>query len=158
MNRLLLSLYKIYRKPAYIAISVGTFFAYYFLVSFVIKHNNKFLVMGKHTAYLLFLLEVTASLLIASSLFSAAKRRVGKAKGAGIATATTVFGSLTVGCGCTSPILFGITSIFVGSSAVVADAFISRNQVYIISAMILINLLLTIYYLNKISKGTCKIG
>ncbi len=157
MNRLLLSLYKIYRKPVYIAITVGTFFAYYFLVSFVIKHNNRFLVMGKYIPYLLFLLEATASVLIASSLFSAAKWRVGKANGAGIATATTLIGSVTVGCGCTSPILFGITSIFVGSSAVVVDAFISRNQVYIIIAMILINLLLTIYYLNKISKGACKI-
>ncbi|MEM0148516.1 MAG: hypothetical protein QW045_01830 [Candidatus Micrarchaeaceae archaeon] len=156
MNRLLLALAGIYRQPKYIALTITAFAIYYFFIDFVIHANNTFVIMPQLMAYMLFLLELTSAILITISI-SASKRIFQKFSGSSIASVTAFIGSITIGCGCASPLLFAMTSFFLGAEAVVIDAKIANYQIYIIASMIAFNIILSIYYLKKVSSSACKV-
>ena len=69
---------------------------------------------------------------------------------------TAAFGGVLGGCGCTSPLLFGILApLGLGSQFISFDMFFINYQVELFTAFILINIGLAAYYLNKLANPKC---
>ena len=155
------SIRQIYSKPVYIAVNVIGAIIYYLLFNFIVeKQNHGVLLLISVPAYMLYALIATASIALTISIYSIknTRRNLAKSSSSSLSALATVFGGLVNGCGCSSPLMFGVFSIFVGGSeAIYLDAFVSDNGIWITAILIVANLLLIGYYLNKFAKPSCNI-
>ena len=75
-----------------------------------------------------------------------------------VVSSTALVQGLVVGCGCTSPVIFGVFGVVLGSAAATyLDIFLSNNQIPIFLVLIAINLSMSWYYLNKLSSKSCRV-
>ncbi len=71
----------------------------------------------------------------------------------GIGTVLTLFAGIVAGCGCTVPLIYGITAIGLSIVEVsVLQSFIVRYSTPIFAAILAINVLLVLHYASKVQR------
>ena len=148
----------IFTSYSYILIAILGSILYYFIFSYLISVSSNGVFVFTAPLYLIYLLVISAGVLLAVSAYvlrrSVGGTRLGASDSAASAI-TAVIGGLVAGCGCSAPALYSLLSLL-GISA--ADAFgitYAINQLQIPGLLILtaINILLIYYNLGKISRG-----
>jgi len=150
---------RIFTLPAYIAIAVVSFIAYYFLFKFFASLESNLFVFITVPSFLIYLLAASAAILLTISVFASVaayhKLKAGAATCAVTSGITSAFGGLVAGCGCNASFIFALLSTlgvgFLPASAFVA--FLTRYNVEILLVLTLINLLLAYYQLGVVAKG-----
>lgn len=138
-------------KPKYIALNllIGLiYYAAFYYLSYIQGGNAIMLYLP---VYIIFLLVATSSILLTITIYSI-KNRKRNASGAAASVGTVVLGSGL--CGCTTTLLptaalalgASITSVYVLSS------FLRNYGIEITSALIVVNLVVVAYYVNKLSR------
>lgn len=151
---------EIYRRPKYIILNILALLAYYFLFSYLIRIQQYGIFLITIPIILVYLLVLTSSIALTIGIYSIRNTRNNEAKeiSTGVSAVTTLAAGVVGGCGCTEPIIFGLTVFGLSTTDTFALAnFISTNQAIIFSAMIVINLFVVVYYLNKLSEPSCEI-
>lgn len=160
-NNIAYSIRRIYSKPLYIAVNVAIAIFYYYLFDLIVKvQNHGVLLLISVPQYMIYALIATSSIMLTLAIYSIRNTRANAAKvsSSGFSAFAAVFGGLVSGCGCSAPLMFGLFSIFLGATeAVYLDTFVSDNSIAIMAILISINVVLTLYYLNKFAKPSCKI-
>jgi hypothetical protein len=154
MYRSLRSIY----QPAYFFLNVAILVVYYSLFNFLISLQQQGAVIVVIPLYLLYLLTLTSSIAMTIGIYSIRNSINNSAKysSTSIGTATTAIGAIIGGCNCTAPLLFGLGAF--GASALdIASTinFISANETYLFVVMTAINLAITVYYLDRLSRPSC---
>ncbi len=144
--------------PFYIGLNAVIAIFYYILLIKLVAIQNHGFVITSIPKYMLAILSITSAITLTIAIFSIGNTRRNSAK----ATASTasigsvIVGGLVTGCGCQVSILASLIGVIAGSSgAVAANIAIADNAVYIIAAIILLNIFMAIYYLDKLSKPAC---
>ncbi|MCL4403413.1 MAG: hypothetical protein M1500_01820 [Candidatus Marsarchaeota archaeon] len=146
--------------PKYLAINLVAAIAYFLFISFLLRYQNYGTLIVSVPMYILYLLSITASISLTIGIYSIGNTRNNHAKGAGstAGTATTFVGSLVGGCGCHAPILVSVIALFgFGSAAFPIDVLLTENATPIFMVLIIINIAISIYYLNRLSNQKCQI-
>ena len=154
------TLKEIYVKPKYIALNALAAIFYYYLFGYLISIQQSGIFLVLLPTYLVYLLVITSSIALTIGIFSIRNTRNNEAKevSTGIGAATAVVGGLIGGCGCEEPLILGLTAFGLSTSDAFALLnFISAYQIPLFSLMIVINLFVVIYYLNKLSQPSCEL-
>ena len=142
-------------KPIYIGINVVVAAAYYVVFTYLIRLQNYGILLITVPHYLIYALVITSSMLFTLGVYAiraSFKNRLG-ASASAVGTFMTFFAGFISGCGCTAPLLYGITAFGLSIAEVsVAGAFIAEYSVEIILAIIVINVLLILYNSWRISR------
>ena len=144
-------LHEIYR-PKYVAITfvLGIAYAFAFWCLAYIQGGNA--VMRSVPIYLIFLLIASSSILMTIAIYSIRNMRKNGAKtGTAASAGTVILGSGL--CGCTTALLPTV-ALAVGLSAPATYAltsFLSNYSIEIVSLLIALNVVVIVYYLNKLS-------
>lgn len=145
-------------SPTLFALLIAMAVVYYLFIKYIITVSSHGVFFVVVPTYILYLLSVTSALLLTVSAYTINLSFRYSTLGIedGLASAATTFiGSLVTSCGCSAPILavilygLGVNAIGVSS----AITFIAVNQVWLLTAVILLNLILVYYSLGKVSKG-----
>ncbi len=150
----------IYTKPAYLAVNAAAAVIYYYVYEYILSIQTHGIAINLPPSYLVYLLVITSSVLLTIAIYSIRNSRNNQAKISASVTGsfTAVFGGILGGCGCTSPLLFGILgAVGLGSQFISFDMFFIRYQIGLLAAFILINVLLATYYVNRLSNPKCAI-
>jgi hypothetical protein len=146
-------------KPTYIIINIIVAIIYYFLITELVRYQNKGILLLTAPTPLIYALVISASIMFTLGIYAIKNtlRSKRQASASAIGTITTLFTSIITGCGCSAPLLYSITALGLSISEVSSlEVFLVKYTIPIISIMLAINVLLILYYLNKISK-TCRI-
>ncbi len=162
MGKIFQTLKRIYTNPLYITANVVSFIVYYYIIMFMIKiqsNNNLILFTTPYTQYLLYIVAFSTSILLTIGIYSIKNsRKTNIVSSSAVVSSTALVQGLVVGCGCTSPVIFGIFGLVLGSAAATyLDIFLSNNQIPIFLVLIAINLSMSWYYLNKLSSKSCRV-
>ena len=145
-------------KPRYVGLTfaLGIVYAIAFWYSAYLQGGDA--VMLYIPIYLVFLLIVSSSILMTVAVYSMKNRRRNNIKTTGTAASagTVILGSGL--CGCTTTLLPTIAlAIGVGTPTVYElSSFLKNYNVEIISVLIIINVAVLAYYLNKLSNFTSR--
>ncbi len=155
------TLLSIYKSPKYLFLNIAAFIIYYYLYTFIISLQQYGAVIVLIPLYLLYLLVLTSSVTLTIGIYSIGNTRNNEAKyeATGVGTLTALVGAVIGGCNCEAPAIFGLATIGLLSTTgtIALINFISANQIPLYWALIVINLFVAIYYLNKLSQPSCKI-
>ncbi|MGC8537975.1 MAG: hypothetical protein ACP5MZ_03270 [Candidatus Micrarchaeia archaeon] len=154
------TLRRIYSNPAYIAVNIVAAVVYYGLYSYILSIQTHGIEVDINLppSYLVYLLVITSSILLTIAVFSVKSTKNNQAKISASATGsiTAAFGGVLGGCGCTSPLLFGILApLGLGSQFVTFDMFFVTYQIELFIVFILINVGLAAYYLDRLANPKC---
>ncbi len=152
---------KVIYRPKYIAINVITAIAYFLFISYLLRFQNYGVLIISVPPYVLYLLSITASISLTIGIYSIGNARNNHAGGTGsmTGTATAFAGSLVGGCGCHAPILVSAIALLgFGSAAFPADVLLTSYATPIFLVLIIINIAISIYYLNRLSDPKCRIN
>jgi hypothetical protein len=156
----LLSTLRAIYAPKYLLFNAAAAVAYLLAFQYLVSYQNLGIALVFAPAYLVYLLIITASVLLTMSVRSLfLTRRIAAEQSAGgiLGTASALFGGVVGGCGCSVPILFSLTAIGLSAAQVVwLTDFVSANTALLLSLMIVINLFAAIYYVRRISRTACK--
>lgn len=140
----------------YLLLALASSAAFFYLFRYLIASNNHGIFLVLMPIYIIYALVATSGILFSISVFtmlsSIASRRIGAIGGIEGVIAPSI-GGLVASCACTFPLLESVL-LFLGVNTFDAIGIVSAidgYQVWIISAMTLINLGLIYYYLGKIS-------
>jgi uncharacterized membrane protein len=159
MNRILSQLIAVY-KPRYIILNVAFAALYYIIFTALLSFQQQGMTAVFFPYYFIYILVITSSIVLTIAVYSIKNTRNNSAKVSATTagTVTTLAGTVISGCGCSASVLFGLAAVGVSSSQIFAiNDFLTANQPLLLSAMIAINLFVIIYYLNKLSKPSCRI-
>ncbi len=141
-------------KPAYIALNIVVAALYYLLFVLLIRYQNYGILITGVPKLLLYALVVTSSVMFTIGVYAMKKslKRKTAASASAVGTAMTLFAGVIAGCGCSAPLIYSITifGLSVAEISVLA-AFITTYSAYIVSAIVVVNVLLILYYSLKIS-------
>ncbi|MEM3841370.1 MAG: hypothetical protein QXN59_01595 [Candidatus Micrarchaeaceae archaeon] len=155
------SLMRIYSRPLYLLLNIAFAIIYYYIFTAIVEaQNHGILLLINVPSYALYALIITASITLTLSVYSIRNtvRNVAVASSSGVGAFATVFGGLINGCGCSAPLLFSIfSSLFGSSAAIYLDYDISNLSLPLTLILVVANLLITIYYLNKFAKPSCNL-
>ncbi|MCL4379020.1 MAG: hypothetical protein M1160_01695 [Candidatus Marsarchaeota archaeon] len=147
------ALARVYR-PQYIALNIAVAAVYYLIFTYLIRLQNYGVLLITVPKPLIYALVITASMMLTIGVFTlrnTSKGRLGVKAGTAGAFAT-VFAGVISGCGCSAPLLYGITAFGLSIAEVsVANAFIVNYSIEIVSALIAINIVLIAYNSWKLS-------
>lgn len=146
-------------KPKYIALNLFLGVAYYALFLYLAYIQGGGAVMLRTSGVLIFGLLATSSVALTIAIYSIANTRRNQAKSSGTAVSlgTLITGTGLCGCTTTFPAVIA-AGIGVSSTGVYAlGGFLKNNNPYIFSALIILNLFVIIYYLDRFSKPRCKL-
>lgn len=146
-------------KPRYVALNLSFGVIYYALFLYLAYVQGGGAVMLRTSGILIFALIATSSIALTIAIYSIANTRRNQAKASGTAVS---FGTLVTGtglCGCTTTFPAVIAAgIGVSSTGVYAlGGFLKNNNPYIFSVLIILNLFVIGYYLDKFSKRECRL-
>jgi len=150
----------IYGKPKYIALNLGIAVAYYFIIEYLLSIQQKGIPITSIPIYLIYALVVTTSITFTIAIYSIANTRKNNARfsASSVSAVSTVAGGVLAGCGCQAAILFNVLAFGVGTGeATLINTIVSENAPLIVGAMLIINLFVIGYYLDKLSNPKCKI-
>ena len=146
-------------KPKYVGLTIAIGIAYsaaFWYLAYIQGGND---VMLYVPIYLIFLLVASSSILTTVAVYSIRNTRKNNAKISGTATSasTLLLGSGL--CGCTTTLLPTLAlAVGAGTPAVYAlSSFLKNYNVEIISALIILNMAVLVYYINKLSSPKCMI-
>lgn len=145
--------------PKYIGLTIALGIAYSIAFWYLAYIQGGNAVMLSAPIYLIFLLVASSSILMTVVIYSIRNTRKNSAKISGTATSasTLLLGSGL--CGCTTTLLPTLAlAVGAGTPAVYAlSSFLKNYNIEIISVLILFNMIVLAYYLNKLSSPTCRI-
>ncbi|MCL5430157.1 MAG: hypothetical protein M1504_01610 [Candidatus Marsarchaeota archaeon] len=147
-------------KPKYILLNIALIAAYWIVYSFIIEAQTiGGLIFTFVPQYLIYALVFTSSILTTISVYAISNTRKNSASVSGnsVSVATILFGGLVGGCGCQTPLLLSFAAIIGTANAFSLNNFFHDYQVPTTVALLVINLLVIGYYLNKLSTPSCKI-
>lgn len=149
---------KIYTSR-YALLNAASFFVFYYALEYVLSAQQHGIPTSSVPISMIYALSLSSSFAFTVSIFYIL-RSVRKASGltAGSASAATaVVGGIVSGCGCQAAILSGIIAPLAGTGeATLLSIAVSENASLIFSALIILNIALGIYYLNRSSAPACK--
>ena len=152
----LLTALRIYSNVKYLLLAIVSSIAFFYLFRYLIASNNHGIFLLLMPIYVIYALVATSGILFSISVFtmsySIASRKLGAMGGLEGVIAPSI-GGLVASCACTFPLLESVL-LFLGVNTFDAIGIVSAvasYQIWIISAMILINLGMIYYYLGKIS-------
>ena len=154
-----LSLRSIY-KPKYILLNAALAVVLYFVFNGILSYQQQGVPLYDYPIYLEYALVASSSIVMTIAVFSAANTRNNSAKVSASAagTVTALAGAVFSGCGCSASLLFSLSAFALSSAQIFAlDNFIVANQAPLLLIMIVINLFVAIYYLNKLSRPSCRV-
>ncbi len=140
-------------KPAYIFINIVVAALYYLLFIFLIRYQNYGILIFGAPKSLLYALVITSSIMFTIGIYAMRRsfKRKTTASASAVGTIMTLFAGVIAGCGCSAPLIYGITVFGLSIAEVsVLAAFITQYSAYIISVIIAVNILLILYYSLKI--------
>lgn len=144
----------------YIIINIAIAIVYYFVIQYLLSIQQNGIPITTVPLYLIYSLTVSSSIAFTIAIYSISNTIKNSARysASSISAATTVVGGVLAGCGCQAAILFNVLAISVGTGeATLINTIATENSVFIFIAMIIINLFVIVYYLDKLSKPSCKI-
>lgn len=144
----------------YIMLNIAIAIVYYLVIQYLLSIQQKGILITTVPLYLIYALTVSSSIAFTIAIYSVSNTRKNSAKysASSISAATTVIGGILSGCGCQAAILFNVLAISVGTGeATLINTIATENSIFIFIAMIIINLFVIVYYLDKLSKPGCKI-
>jgi len=147
-------------SPRYIALNIAAAVIYYFIFGFLIRYQNYGILLISVPVLLVYAVIASASVLLTVSVFSIHNTRRNQAKVAAssLSAVTLVVGGVLGGCGCAEPLIFGLGTLGISSSTLFSvNAVLTAYASQIFIAMVLVNLILILYYLNKLSKPACMV-
>jgi hypothetical protein len=147
-------------KPKYIILNIAVAVVYYFILQYLLSVQQQGIPFSSVPLYLIYILVATSSVTLTIAIYSLGNTRKNDAKisATSASAITAVAGGIFAGCGCQAAILFNVLAFGIGAGqATLIDTIATENAPYIFLAMIAINLFVTGYYLNKLSKASCKI-
>ncbi len=159
-RNIITSIKSIYRRPFYIIFNIIIAIVYYFVFDFLIRYQNYGILLIEMPIYLLYLIIISSSILLTISIYSIknSKKNIAKVSGSTVSTVVVLFGSVVGGCGCSAPIIYGLSVLGLDISVTSSLAyFLSYYILDIFYLMIIINCIFIIYYLNKLSTTKCVI-
>ncbi len=159
-NRIFSTIKHIYSKPRYLLINIIAIAIYLSAISYLIKIQEYGIFLVNISIYWFYALIITSSVALTIGIFSMRNTRNNEAKevSTSVGTATALFGGVIGGCGCIEPLLLSVTAFGVSSTdAFALVGFVSNYQPWLFSLMIVINLFVIVYYLDKLSKPSCGI-
>jgi hypothetical protein len=143
-------------KPQYIAFAVLMGIVYYALFYYIITNSSYGVFFTTAPRYLIYAMAVASAVLMSISIYSLMQSRPFRRRGLSGSTfsvASTFVGSLASSCGCSTPILSSILYTIgagaLGVSSIVVS--ITRYQIPILAGLIFLNIILSYYYLGKLS-------
>jgi hypothetical protein len=148
-------------SPIFLILFILASIGYYFLIKYIITLSNQGLALVTVPVVMLYLVSVSAGLLLTISIYSvnlSLKYSVRGVSEGGASVITTFLGSLVSSCGCSAPILGEILYALGANAIGVSGAlsFVSSNQYLLLGIIVLINLGLIYYSLSRLSQE-CKI-
>jgi len=161
-NRMpLANLLKSIYKPKYIILNVAIAVIYFFIVKELIVLQQKGIFLITTPNYVIALLSITSAVTMTIAIYAISNTQRNKANVT--ATTTSVLSvalSSAVGaCGCQVSALASLLGIVIGTSGAFAlNIAMAENSSYILAAIILINIFVSIYYINKLSKPVCMVN
>ncbi|MEM0150105.1 MAG: hypothetical protein QXW10_04370 [Candidatus Micrarchaeaceae archaeon] len=153
-----LSMLKAIYKPKYIVLNIAIALAYFFIIKMLIVIQAKSIFVPGLPSYLIALLSITSAVTMTIAVYSISNTRKNQAKvTATTASVLSVALSSAVGaCGCQVSVFASLAGIAIGSSGAFAlNVIMAENSLYIIAAIILINIFVSIYYISKLSRPAC---
>ena len=153
------SLERIY-KPKYVALNLALAVLYYFIIEYLLSLQQNGVPISSVPGYLIYVLAISSSISFTLAIYSVSntRRNLAKYSASSISAATTLMGGILAGCGCQAAILFNALVIFVGTGeATRVNTIATENSIFIYLAMIIINLFVIVYYLQKLSNPKCRI-
>ncbi len=160
-SRRLVTASRIFSHYAYVAIAAISSAIFFYLFRYLIAINNHGIFLLLIPIYIVYALVLTSGVLFSISIFaiahSVASRRIGEI-GSIEGIIIPSIGGLVASCGCAFPLLESIF-LFFGVNVFEAIGIISvinSYQLWILIAMILVNLATIYYYLGKIPIGPAK--
>ncbi len=153
--QILRALVNLYR-PKYIILNVLVAFAYYLIFTTLVRYQNYGILLVFLPLYLIYALIVTSSIMFTIGIYAAARSLTLRksASASVIGTFMTLFAGVVAGCGCAAPLLYSITVFGLSIAEIsVVQAFIASYSIEIISAMIILNVALILYYLVRLSRS-----
>lgn len=148
----------IYRSPKYVLLTVFAAGLYYLLFNYFVSLENYGLVIYSEPAYLVYLLSLSASVLLTITVYTLSlrlRRGLRTSSRAGLlASLSTVVGGCITGCACQAPILYSIVYFF-GLNAFEASGVVTlfvAHDSEINAALVLLNVAVAFRLLSKISR------
>lgn len=141
-------------SPPYIALNIAIAVIYYFVFVYLIRLQNYGILLITVPHYLIYALVATSSVMFTIGVYAIrhSLRRGMGASSSTVGTFMALFAGFISGCGCSAPLLYGVTAFGLSIAEVsVASAFIAKYSVAIISAIIAVNVLLILYNSWRIS-------
>jgi hypothetical protein len=147
-------------KPKYILLNITISVIYYFVIKYLLTIQQDGIPITSVPLYLVYILVITSSITFTIAIYSINNTRKNQAKisAASVSAVSTVAGGILSGCGCQAAILFNVLAISIGTGeATLINTVVTENAPLIFGAMIIINLFVIGYYLEKLSSPKCKI-
>jgi hypothetical protein len=144
----------------YLLVNAFVAVAYYYLISYLLSIQQNGIPITAVPVLLIYLLAITSSVTLTIGIYSIRNTRRNEAKfsATSVSAITTFFGGIVSGCGCQAAILFNLLAIGFGTGeATLVNTIATENVAPIFGALIIINLFVIGYYLNKLSRPSCRI-
>ncbi|MCL4404733.1 MAG: hypothetical protein M1544_02395 [Candidatus Marsarchaeota archaeon] len=160
MNRVKV-LSSIYKKPKYLGLNAVAFIIYYYIMHGIVLINNKIILFsGTIAEYTFYAIAITSSILITIAVFSVFNTRNNKAKISASASGSAIAlaSSFAVSCGCSFSSLSYLAVLGLSSGALISlDNAIANYETPLLLAALVVNILIIIYYVNKLSNPACSL-
>lgn len=145
MPRQLAALSRVYRSWRYWLLTTIIAFFYYFLLQYLIEVSNRGIVIITIPQYLVFLLDVSAAILITLGVYSARqtliKRKALSGASSGLVSSISVLtAGVSVSCACQAPILYNILYFFGLNSFEASGIVVTVNDLQVPILWILVGL------------------
>lgn len=147
-------------SPEFILLNVAFAAMYYLLLTGLLSVQQQGVPFTSVPLVLVYALAISSSVPLTIAVYSISNTRRNRAKlsASTSSIATTVAGGLVAGCGCQAALLTSILAAFTTTgSAVGASTIAAENAPALFAILIVINIFVAAYYLNRLSKPMCRI-
>ncbi len=143
----------------YALLNAASFIGFYYLLEYVLSAQQHGIPISSVPVSMIYALSLSSSFAFTVSIFYILRsvRNASNITAGGATAATAVVGGIVSGCGCQAAILSGIIAPLAGAGeATLLSTVVSENASLIFSALIILNIGLGIYYLNRPADPACK--
>lgn len=150
---------RIYR-PEFILLNAAFAFMYYLMLTGLLSIQQQGVPFTPVPIALIYTLAISSSVPLTIAIYSISNTQRNRAKVSASASSvlTTVAGGIFAGCGCQAALLTGILALFTTSGeALSISTLAAENAQLLFVSLIVINIFVVAYYLNRLSKPMCRI-
>ncbi|MDE1869187.1 MAG: hypothetical protein KGH60_04470 [Candidatus Micrarchaeota archaeon] len=152
------TLKKIY-GPEFLVLNIAFAAMYYLLLTGLLSIQQQGVPFTSVPLILIYALSISSSVPLTIAVYSISNTRRNNAKlSASVSSiVTTVGGGLVAGCGCQAALLTGIVALFTTTGGALSVSTVAaENAPALFAVLIVINIFVAAYYLNKLSKPMCR--